>query len=139
MVFCLRKSCVALLNTHKGKMKALSSAHNFKTWDMRKFSFHFSDTLWLAQKLSHHDIYSPSRSNPKIRGISVTFFYGRLNWTFLNVQLRVLDIFPLFTCIDPNFTENQSIKLFTLYFRMFSCCCVTYPIDFISLSEVLHC
>ena len=60
-------------------------------------------------------------------------------WTCLKVQLRVLDIFPIFTCINPQFTENQSIKLFPLYFGVFSCRCETYPIDFISLSKTLRC
>ena len=26
---------------------------------MQKFSFHFSDTFWLAQKLSHHELVCP--------------------------------------------------------------------------------
>ena len=38
-----------------------------------------------------------------------------------SIKLKVLNIFPVFTCIDPHFTENQSIKLF--YFGVFSCCC----------------
>ena len=57
----------------------------------------------------------------------------------LSIKLRVLDIFPIFTCIDPHFTENQSIKLFPLYFGVFSCRCETYPIDFISLSKAFRC
>ena len=28
---------------------------------MRKFSFHFSDTCWLAQKLSYHELVCPGR------------------------------------------------------------------------------
>ena len=28
---------------------------------MQKFSFHFSDTFWLAQKLSHHELVCPGR------------------------------------------------------------------------------
>ena len=39
----------------------------------------------------------------------------------------------------PFFTENQSIKLFPLYFGVSSCRCETYPIDFISLSKTLGC
>ena len=31
------------------------------SWDMQKFSFHFSDTLWLVQKLSHHELACPGR------------------------------------------------------------------------------
>ena len=62
-------------------------------------------------------------------------------WTCLksSIKLRVLDIFPIFTFINPQFTENQSIKLFPLYFGMFSCRCENYPIDFISLSKTLRC
>ena len=48
------------------------------------------------------------------------------------------NIFPAFTCKNQNFTENQSIYLFPLYFGVFSCHCETYPIDFISLSKSLR-
>ena len=51
----------------------------------------------------------------------------------------VFGISPIFTCIDPHFTENQSVQLFPLYFGVFSCRCETYPIDFISLSKALRC
>ena len=62
-------------------------------------------------------------------------------WTCLksSIKLRVLDIFPIFTFTNPQFTENQSIKLFPLYFGMFSCRYENYPIDFISLSKTLRC
>ena len=31
------------------------------SWDMQKFSFHFSDTFWLTQKLLHHKLVCPGR------------------------------------------------------------------------------
>ena len=77
MIFCLRNSCVALLNRHEGKMDALSSVHNFKTF-LRHAEIFFP---FLRYFLTGAKIIPPwaslSRSNPKIRGISFTLLYGR--------------------------------------------------------------
>ena len=37
--------------------------HNFSklSWDMRKFSFHYSEAFWPAHKLSHHELVCPCR------------------------------------------------------------------------------
>ena len=56
-----------------------------------------------------------------------------------SINLWTLDIFPVFTCKNQNCTESQSIQLFPLYVGVFSCCCETYPIDFMQFSKALLC
>ena len=59
MIFCLRNSCIALLNRQGGGGESKVSVQYIiskLSWVMRKFSFHFSDTFWLAQKLSHYEL-----------------------------------------------------------------------------------
>ena len=62
MIFCLQNSCVALLNRHEGKCKvSVQNIISELSWDMLKFSLHFSDTSLLVQKLSHHELVCPGR------------------------------------------------------------------------------
>ena len=83
MIFCLRNSCVALLNRHEGQNVRSQFMIRYiipkPSWNMRKFSFNFSDTFWLAQKISHHELL--------FRLNSWNFFYSSL-WKILRCLMR---------------------------------------------------
>ena len=119
MIFCLRNSCVALLNRHEGKCK-LSVQYMISklSWDMRKFPFHFWGTFWLAQKSSHHELRSLSRSNPKIRGISFSLLFGRFSVVWWDDLVNYFVSFLFFhywkSKKSPQWSVTQKNKLFKL-------------------------
>ena len=119
MIFCLRNSCVALLNRHEGKMDALSSVHNFKTF-LRHAEIFFP---FLRYFLTGAKIIPPwaslSRSNPKIRGISFTLLYGIFLDVWWNDLVNYFVSFLLFFHYWKNkkslqWGATQKCKLFKL-------------------------
>ena len=136
---------------------------------MRKFSFHSSDTFWPAQKRSCHKLVCPGQFQnlaefllpfslevfgmieeiiclSKI-GKKLLFFFSidilkkniqNIHWICPNIQLiYLLLIYFLFLLVKIK-TVQRTCQ-FSCFHYTSTCHCETYPIDFISLSEVLHC
>ena len=95
MIFCLQNSCVALLNRHEGKCKvSVQNIISELSWDMLKFSLHFSDTFLLVQKLSHHELVCPSRIQ-KFREFLLLLFMEDFEM-FDDMILQIIVSFLLF-------------------------------------------
>ena len=66
---------------------------------MQKFSFHFLDTLWLVQKLSHHELVCPGQIQ-KFGGFLLLFFIEDFEMFDEMILWIILFLFCCFLIIE---------------------------------------